>query len=95
MGHGATTVHGFRSSFRDWAAERTNFAREVIEIALAHVVENKAEAAYWRSDLWVKRARLMEAWANYCARPELASGANVPLLHNVVLPMGRENAQPT
>jgi integrase len=90
MGRGTLTVHGFRSSFRDWAAERTNFPREVIEMALAHVIENKAEAAYFRSDLWVKRAKLMEAWSNYCARPELTTGADVPLLRNV-LPIGGRN----
>jgi integrase len=62
------TVHGFRSSFRDWAAERTHFPNEVCEAALAHVIENKAEAAYRRGDLFNKRRKLMEAWAEYCAR---------------------------
>jgi integrase len=61
------TVHGFRSAFRDWAAECTNFANEVCEAALAHVIENKAEAAYRRGDLFEKRRQLMEAWAAYCA----------------------------
>jgi integrase len=61
------TVHGFRSTFRDWAAERTNFPNEVVEMALAHVVENKAEAAYRRGDLFDKRRRLMDLWAEYCA----------------------------
>jgi len=51
MGHDDITVHGFRSTFRDWAAEQTNFAREVAEMALAHVVEDKVEAAYRRGDL--------------------------------------------
>jgi integrase len=64
------TVHGFRSAFRDWAAERTNFTNEVCEAALAHVIENKAEAAYRRSDLFDKRRKLMDAWANYCATPK-------------------------
>ena len=64
------TVHGFRSSFRDWAAESTNFANEVCEAALAHVIENKAEAAYRRGDLFEKRRKLMEAWATYCATPK-------------------------
>jgi integrase len=59
------TVHGFRSSFRDWAAESTNFPNEVCEAALAHVVENKAEAAYRRGDLFDKRRKLMETWATY------------------------------
>ena len=61
------TVHGFRSAFRDWAAECTNFTNEVCEAALAHVIENKAEAAYRRGDLFDKRRKLMEAWAAYCA----------------------------
>ena len=60
------TVHGFRSTFRDWAAERTNFPSEVAEAALAHVVGDKVEAAYRRGDLFEKRRRLMEAWASYC-----------------------------
>jgi integrase len=64
------TVHGFRSSFRDWAAECTNFANEVCEAALAHVIENKAEAAYRRGDLFGKRRKLMDAWAAYCGTPE-------------------------
>jgi integrase len=60
------TVHGFRSAFRDWAAECTNFPNEVCEAALAHVIENKAEAAYRRGDLFEKRRKLMDAWAAYC-----------------------------
>jgi integrase len=64
------TVHGFRSAFRDWAAECTNFPNEVCEAALAHVIENKAEAAYRRGDLFDKRRKLMEAWAAYCATPK-------------------------
>ena len=60
------TVHGFRSSFRDWTAECTNFPNEVCEAALAHVIENKAEAAYRRGDLFDKRRKLMESWATYC-----------------------------
>ena len=63
------TVHGFRSAFRDWAAECTNFSNEVCEAALAHVIKNKAEAAYRRGDLFDKRRKLMEAWAVYCAAP--------------------------
>jgi integrase len=64
------TVHGFRSTFRDWAAERTNFPNEVCEAALAHVIENKAEAAYRRGDLFDKRRKLMDAWAAYCTTPK-------------------------
>lgn len=60
------TVHGFRSTFRDWAAERTNYPREVAEAALAHVVGDKVEAAYRRSDLFERRLKLMESWAAYC-----------------------------
>ena len=60
------TVHGFRSSFRDWAGNVTNFPREVVETALAHVIGDKAEQAYRRSDALEKRRTLMEAWANYC-----------------------------
>ena len=60
----AAVPHGFRSSFRDWAAEETDHPREVIEAALAHVVQNKVEAAYARSDLFERRRRLMEDWAD-------------------------------
>jgi integrase len=61
------SVHGFRSTFRDWAAECTAFPNEVCEAALAHAVKGKTEAAYRRGDLFEKRVRLMEAWAVYCA----------------------------
>jgi integrase len=64
------TVHGFRSAFRDWAAECTHFANEVCEMALAHSVGSKVEAAYRRGDLFEKRRKLMGAWAAYCATPE-------------------------
>jgi integrase len=60
------TVHGFRSSFRDWAGNETHFPRELAEAALAHVVGDKAEQAYRRSDALEKRRALMEAWAAYC-----------------------------
>jgi integrase len=66
MGRGDLTGHGFRSSFRDWAAERTNFPSEVAEMALAHAVGSKVEAAYRRGDLFAKRRRLMEAWGKFC-----------------------------
>jgi len=62
------TIHGFRSTFRDWASETTGFPHEVCEMALAHTIGNKAEAAYRRGDLFDKRRKLMEAWAGYCAR---------------------------
>jgi integrase len=61
------TVHGFRSTFRDWAAECTDFPGEVAEMALAHVVDDKVEAAYRRGDLFDKRRKLMDAWALACA----------------------------
>ena len=62
------TAHGFRSTFRDWAAERTNFSREVCEMALAHSVSDKTEAAYLRGDLFDKRRDLMDTWGSYaCA----------------------------
>ena len=63
----AAVPHGFRSSFRDWAAEETDHPREVVEAALAHVVQNKVEAAYRRSDLFERRRRLMDDWAAYVA----------------------------
>ena len=63
----AAVPHGFRSSFRDWAAEETDHPREVVEAALAHVVRNPVEAAYMRSDLFERRRRLMDDWARYLA----------------------------
>lgn len=75
MGRRDLTAHGFRSTFRDWAAERTNFPNEVLEMALAHVVSDATEAAYRRGDLFEKRRRLMDAWAAYCAKP--AVGADI------------------
>jgi len=66
MGYDDFTVHGFRSTFRDWAAETTGFPHEVCEMALAHTIANKAEAAYRRGDLLEKRRELMKAWAAHC-----------------------------
>ena len=63
----AAVPHGFRSSFRDWASERTDHPREVIEAALAHVVQNKVEAAYARSDLFERRRLVMNDWSAYLA----------------------------
>jgi integrase len=65
MGHAGLTVHGFRSTFRDWAGEQTHHAREVIEHALAHQLKDKAEAAYQRGTLFEKRRSLMSDWAAY------------------------------
>ena len=64
------TTHGFRSTFRDWAAECTDYTREVAEMALAHVVSDKVEAAYRRGDLFEKRRLLMQEWAKFCATPK-------------------------
>lgn len=63
------TPHGLRSTFRDWAAETTNFANETLELALAHTIKNKAEAAYRRQDQLEKRAKLMQLWQDYITRP--------------------------
>jgi integrase len=75
MGWADITTHGFRSTFRDWAAEQTNFPREVAEMALAHAIENKVEAAYRRGGLFQKREKLMAAWALYCGTAR--SGAQI------------------
>jgi integrase len=75
------TVHGFRSAFRDWAAECTSFTNEVCEAALAHAVTNRVEAAHRRGDLFEKRRKLMEAWTGFCAAPKNATK---------VLPMRRK-----
>ena len=72
IGRSDLTNHGFRSSFRDWAAERTNFPREVAEMALAHTIGDKVGAAYRRGDLFQKRRQLMDGWAKFCVtvRPQ-------------------------
>jgi integrase len=71
------TVHGFRSTFRDWAAETTAYPNHVVEMALAHVIGDRVEAAYRRGDLFDKRRRLMRDWAAYCGRsPKLAVRAD-------------------
>lgn len=72
------TAHGFRSTFRDWCAEQTAFDRDTAEMALAHVVRDKVEAAYRRGDVFEKRRRLMDEWAAFCAKPP-ASGEVVPI----------------
>lgn len=73
------TVHGFRSAFRDWAAECTGYAHEVAEMALAHTIENKVERAYRRGDLFEKRRRLMQDWARSCDGALAVDGQVVPL----------------
>lgn len=65
MGIDNATVHGFRSSFRDWAAEETSFANKVAEMAIAHAVGSKVEAAYRRGDIFQRRRGLMETWVCY------------------------------
>ncbi|WP_229843040.1 tyrosine-type recombinase/integrase [Halomonas urumqiensis] len=72
---GVVTTHGFRSTFRDWGGERTAYPGDILEMALAHTIKNKAEAAYRRGDLLEKRRRLMKDWAQFCA--EGATQANV------------------
>jgi integrase len=81
MGYGErASVHGFRSTFRDWAAERTATPREVCEQALPHTIGNAVEAAYRRGDLFDKRRRLMDAWAEYCSQPPVKrAGKVVPM----------------
>ena len=79
MGRSDLTVHGFRSTFRDWAAECTNFPSDVAEAALAHVVSNKTEAAYRRGDLFEKRRELMNAWSDYCTAESTHSGKVTPI----------------
>jgi integrase len=78
MGRHDATVHGFRSAFSDWAAERTSYPREVVEMALAHAIENRVEAAYRRGDLFEKRRQLMDAWAAFCMSPTISAEV-VPL----------------
>ncbi len=81
MGYGVSgsrgnyVPHGFRSSFRDWSGEVSSFPRDVAEMALAHSIENKVEAAYRRGDLFVKRRKLMQAWADYLGK--LKAGAEI------------------
>jgi integrase len=76
MGRGDLTVHGFRSTFRDWAADRTGFPAEVAEMALAHTISDKVEAAYRRGDLFQKRRQLMDAWVRFCTTAP-AAGSRV------------------
>lgn len=78
MGRADLTVHGFRSTFRDWAAEQTAYPNELVEMALAHIVSDKTEAAYRRGDMLEKRRRLMEDWSTFCnAKPR--TGAITPI----------------
>lgn len=81
MGRSDLTAHGFRSTFRDWAAETTGYPSDVVEMALAHAVSSKVEAAYRRGDLFEKRRRLMADWALFCSS-SASSGDIVPLRRN-------------
>ena len=73
------TVHGFRSTFRDWAAETTAYSHELCEVALAHQVGDATERAYARGDQMEKRRRLMADWATFCGQPSAARGDVVPI----------------
>jgi integrase len=73
------TVHGFRSTFRDWSAETTAYPNHVVEMALAHVIGDKVEAAYRRGDLFEKRRRLMADWSRYCYSPSVSADTVTPL----------------
>jgi integrase len=79
LGRDGVTTHGFRSTFKDWARDCTNFPNEVSEAALAHVVGDKTEAAYARGDLFAKRAKLMAAWDAFCTKPASDAGKVLPL----------------
>jgi integrase len=84
MGHGDITVPGMRSTFRDWAAECTNYPNHVVEMALAHAIGDKVEAAYRRGDLFKKRQQLAEAWAKFCTSPPVrAAGTVTPIREGV------------
>jgi hypothetical protein len=91
MGRDDVTAHGFRSTFRDWAAECTDFRSEVVEMALAHTIENKVEAAYRRGDLFQKRRQLMEAWARFCVTRVLRPKSPRTADRQVSPRMAREN----
>ena len=83
MGQADLTAHGFRSTFRDWAAERTNFQADVAEAALGHVIGDKVVAAYRRGDLFEKRRRLMEAWGEFATKAQDTS-VILPLREKII-----------
>ena len=87
IGRSDLTAHGFRSTFRDWAAERTNHPREVAEMALAHSLGDKVEAAYRRGDLFEKRRHLMNDWAVFCSKVRATDkrGADIVVLKEAIL----------
>jgi integrase len=75
--------HGFRSTFRDWASERTAYPHEVAEMALAHTISNKVEAAYRRGDLFEKRRKMMDDWAKFCGTVQTTAGEVIPIRSTV------------
>lgn len=83
------TVHGFRSTFRDWVAEETDVPREIAEAALAHTIENKVEAAYRRTDFFEKRRKLMDDWGRFCAGDETAREKKKRLAEPIKRPVQR------
>ena len=86
------TVHGFRSSFRDWCGEVSTFPREVAEAALAHVAGDQTERAYRRGDALEKRRELMEAWANYC-EPKAGNVVSIARRHADILATEANHAE--
>jgi integrase len=82
LGHGNITIHGFRSTFKDWARDRTRFDNYVVEAALAHISGDKVERAYARSDVMEKRRELMNAWAKFCESPPAKSTDRVVSLRS-------------
>jgi len=74
--------HGFRSTFRDWCSENTNYPRDVAEMALAHAIGDKVEAAYRRGDLFNKRTKMMQAWADFCGQIPKAATNVTPIRKN-------------
>lgn len=77
-GAGDATLHGLRSSFRDWAGDETQYPRDVAEAALAHVIKDKAEAAYRRGSALAKRAAMMQDWADYLSKPSAMDSPTKP-----------------
>lgn len=78
------TAHGFRSTFRDWAAEQTAFPNHVVEMALGHAISSEVEKAYRRGDLFTKRTKLMDAWAAYCGTPSAKRGNVTPMVRKAM-----------
>ena len=83
MERGDLTAHGFRSTFKDWAAESTAYPAELSEMALAHTIGSKVEAAYRRGDLFEKRRRLMADWGTFCSTSSAGQGAKISHLRGV------------